>query len=114
MGRTACTEPQCLLYKGDLYLFLLKCVFHIHARHNIFCIVNSPTLIARLANGGKRYCSQTREWSPPRMRKMRMCKISCYYPSSEHSHGELAHSTMLETTDHLVYSEQSMSSICVY
>ena len=22
MGRTACTEPQCL-YKGDLYLFIL-------------------------------------------------------------------------------------------
>jgi len=23
MGRTACTEPQCL-YKGDLYLYLFK------------------------------------------------------------------------------------------
>jgi len=25
MGRTACTEPQCL-YKGDLYLFIIKVV----------------------------------------------------------------------------------------
>ena len=24
MGRTACTEPQCL-YKGDLYLYLMFC-----------------------------------------------------------------------------------------
>ena len=27
MGRTACTEPQCL-YKGALYLFLLNNKFH--------------------------------------------------------------------------------------
>jgi hypothetical protein len=26
MGRTACTEPQCL-YKGDLYLYLFYCVY---------------------------------------------------------------------------------------
>jgi hypothetical protein len=27
MGRTACTEPQCL-YKGDLYLYLFTYFFH--------------------------------------------------------------------------------------
>jgi len=26
MGRTACTEPQCL-YKGDLYLYFLQYIF---------------------------------------------------------------------------------------
>ena len=28
MGHTACTEPQCL-YKGDLYLYLMNCVYSV-------------------------------------------------------------------------------------
>jgi len=36
MGRTACTEPQCL-YKGDLYLyFYIKCI--------VFCNIDSKVL----------------------------------------------------------------------
>jgi len=30
MGRTACTEPQCL-YKGDLYLYLFK-HYYLHGK----------------------------------------------------------------------------------
>jgi len=36
MGRTACTEPQCL-YKGDLYLYLY--VFDLHSIGIVFLTI---------------------------------------------------------------------------
>jgi len=40
MGRTACTEPQCL-YKGALYLFMQEPVFMSVSQCFVVCDVNA-------------------------------------------------------------------------
>jgi hypothetical protein len=49
MGRTACTEPQCL-YKGDLYLYLYSS--HNYVEIHLFVVNNIFSVIQYYINGG--------------------------------------------------------------
>ena len=64
MGRTACTEPQCL-YKGDLYLYLQLLCRLPNISELIFCLtedIMSPItnhIVSTVRGGGSQYMLQS-------------------------------------------------------
>ena len=58
MGRTACTEPQCL-YKGALYLYLtlIYCISYVTVVTRTRLNINVETYVACLAN----FCTKGRQ-----------------------------------------------------